>query len=102
MSNTVYDILSIESIRFDSKNEHIVVRAILDNIAYIRGSQTYWDPPEYAPFLCETTIYTDNLPDSVLLQDDDEYLEEVINQYNLLANQDWEPVHEDYSYSDDD
>jgi hypothetical protein len=29
-----------------------------------------------------------------------EELEEIINRYNLLANQDWKPIIEDYSDSD--
>jgi len=97
----MYDILSIESFRLDPVTDNIIVRAILENISYIAGSQTYLDPPEYAPRLCETVISTNNLDHSVQLKDNQEYLEEIVNRHNLLANQDWEPVYEDYSYVDD-
>jgi len=98
----MYDILSIESFRLDPVSDNIIVRAILENISYIAGSQTYLDPPEYAPSLCETTISTDGLPMTTELRNNEEYLEEIVNRHNLLANQDWRPVYEDYSYVDED
>jgi hypothetical protein len=96
----MHDIVSIEQIRLDKGSGDIIVRAILENITYIQGSQTQWDPPEYAPCLCETTIYNEAIPPWIQLQDNEEDLEEVINRYNLLVNQDWIPIIEDNSDAD--
>lgn len=98
----MHDIVSIESMHLDSDN-NIVVTAILENIQYISGSQTLYDPPEYAPCLCETTIDKDCIPSWIKLVNDEEELEEVINRYNLLSHQMWEPIIEDNSdrYLDD-
>lgn len=93
----MHDILSLESFTLDPESGDIIVKAILENITYIQGSQTYWSPPEYAPCLCETTIYKESIPPWVELKDNEEELEEVVNRYNLLSNQDWKPIIEDYS-----
>lgn len=96
----MHDIVSIESICLDQESGDIVVKAILEEIVYIQGSQTHVSPPEYAPCLCETVIYKESVPPGVVLIDNEEELEEIINRYNLLANQDWKPIIEDYSDSD--
>ncbi len=98
----MHDILSIESMKLDSDN-NIIVTAILENMRYIKGSQTLYDPPEYAPCLCQTIIDNDGIPPWVKLVNDEEELEEVINRYGLLSHQMWEPIIEDDSdrYLDD-
>jgi hypothetical protein len=96
----MHDILSMQSIHLDEESGDIIVKAILAEVTYVPGSQTHWSPPEYAPCLCQTIIYKDSVPPGVELKDNEEDLEEVINRYNLLSNQDWLTIIEDNSDAD--
>lgn len=87
----LHDIISIEKICLDSDGD-IVVEAILENMGPISSPQTLYDPPEFAPCLCRTTIYKESVPPWMKLEDKEELLEDIINRYNLLLLQDWEPI----------
>ena len=102
----MHDIVLIESIKLCGKG--IVVTAIVENMVYIRGSQTLYDPPEYAPCRCQITVPFDGLPDDIdVVNMDEEQLEEVLNRHVNLDIYDWEivdssddrPQNEDSPYS---
>ena len=93
-----YDIVSIEKL-YLNKDGDITIEAIIENMGPMTHPQTLYDPPEYAPCLCETTIWKECLPPGVELYDDPEYIEELINRHNLLLHQEWHPI--PYDSSDD-
>jgi len=84
------DIKCIESINFDADG-NLVVQAWIDGC----GKQTVsspFDPPEFDPGLCETTIYSEFLPPEITKDRTEEELEELINRQNLLEGQEWETI----------
>ena len=59
-------------------------------MVYVPGSQTYIDPPEYAPARCTITVPNDHLPSGLDLDNaTEEELEEIVNKYINLDNYDW-------------
>ena len=84
------DIVLIESFQTNAKND-IVVIAIVEDMVYIPGSQTYIDPPEYAPARCKITIPNDHLPDDIDLDNvSEDELEDIVNKHVNIDNYDWE------------
>lgn len=84
------DIVLIESFQTNAKND-IIVTAIVEDMMYIPGSQTYFDPPEYAPARCKITIPNDHLPDDLDLDNASENeLEDIVNKHINIDNYDWE------------
>jgi len=82
------DIVVIESIRCVS--DGIEVKAVVEEMRYIKGSQTLYDPPEYAPALCRITIPLSHLPedtDYTVMSEDE--LEEVLNRNVDLDSYEW-------------
>ena len=76
------DVVLIKSIRCNSGG--IEVKAVVEGMRYIKGSQTLYDPPEYAPALCQITIPLSHLPedtDYTAMSEDE--LEEVLNHVDL-------------------
>lgn len=88
---TLHDIISIEKVYLD-KDGDIVVEAILENMGSETHPQTLYDMPEYAPALCKTTIYKEGVPPGITLEDNEQILERIVNRYNLLVHQTWEPI----------
>jgi hypothetical protein len=85
----MHDIDLIESFQTNAKND-IIVTAIVEDMVYVRGSQTYIDPPEYAPARCTITIPNDHLPPDINLDGaSEEDLEEIVNKHINLNNYDW-------------
>ena len=85
----MHDIVLIESFQTNAKND-IVVTAIVEDMVYVPGSQTYIDPPEYAPARCKITIPNDHLPKNLNLAGaSEEELEDIVNKYSNLDNYDW-------------
>ena len=79
-------IISIETIYQD--NGTIYVTAMVEDVVQIY-SQTYYDPAEYGPALCEASFSVD---DDEILPDSDceliEYLEKLDLEWNLVDNSD--------------
>lgn len=93
----MYDIVLIESFRINAEND-IIVTAIVEDMVYVSGSQTYFDPPEYAPARCTIIIPNDDLPDDVNLVDASEKdLEDIVNKHIDLDSYDWIVEEEDNS-----
>jgi len=85
----MYDIVLIESFQVNAKND-IIVTAIVEDMVYVRGSQTYIDPPEYVPARCTITIPNDHIPPDINLDGaNEEDLEEIVNKHLNLNNYDW-------------
>ena len=85
----MHDIVLIESFQTNARND-IIVTAIVEDMVYVPGSQTYIDPPEYAPARCTITVPNDHLPSGLDLDDaTEEELEEIVNKYINLDNYDW-------------
>lgn len=80
-------ILSIESIYQDDGT--IYVTAMVED-AVQTYSQTYYDPAEYGPALCEASFSVD---DDEILPDNDceliEYLEKLDLEWNMVDNTDY-------------
>ena len=94
----MYDIVLIESFRINAEND-IIVTAIVEDMVYVSGSQTYFDPPEYAPARCTIIIPNDDLPDDVNLVDASEKdLEDIVNKHIDLDSYDWIVEEEDNSF----
>ena len=86
----MHDIVLIESFQTNAKND-IIVTAIVEDMVYVPGSQTYTDPPEYAPARCRITIPNDHLPSNInLVNASEEELEEIVNKHINLDNYDWD------------
>jgi hypothetical protein len=85
----MHDIILIESFQTNAKND-IIVTAIVEDMVYVPGSQTYIDPPEYAPARCKITIPNDHIPGNFNLDGaSEEYLQEIVNRHINLNNYDW-------------
>jgi hypothetical protein len=85
----MHDIVLIESFQTNAKN-NIIVTAIVEDMVYVPGSQTYIDPPEYAPARCKITIPNDHIPGNFNLDGaSEEYLQEIVNRHINLDNYDW-------------
>jgi hypothetical protein len=85
----MHDIVLIESFQTNAKND-IIVTAIVEDMVYVPGSQTYIDPPEYAPARCKITIPNDHIPGNFNLDGaSEEYLQEIVNRHINLNNYDW-------------
>ena len=83
------DIVLIESFKTNAKND-IVITAIVEDMVYISGSQTYFDPPEYAPARCTITVPNDHLPDGIdLANSSEDELEDIINKHINIDIYDW-------------
>jgi len=83
-------ILSIES--FHQDEEKFYVTAIVEDVALVYA-QTYYDPAEYGPALCETTFTIDNEElRSLVIPDNDEelikFLEELDLTWEIVDNSD--------------
>ena len=85
----MHDIVLIESFQTNAKN-NLIVTAIVEDMVYVPGSQTYIDPPEYAPARCKITIPNDHIPGNFNLDGaSEEYLQEIVNRHINLDNYDW-------------
>jgi hypothetical protein len=85
----MHDIVLIESFKTNAKND-IIVTAIVEDMVYVPGSQTYIDPPEYAPARCTITVPNDHFPSGLDLDNaTEEELEEIVNKHINLDNYDW-------------
>ena len=69
-------ILSIESIYCE--DDTVYVTAVVDDMVQVY-TQTYYDPPEYGPALCEASF---TLDDEVLPEDEKELIE-LLENYDL-------------------
>jgi len=86
----MYDIVLIESTRLTAE-EDIQIVAILQKM---EPGLLYNDvnaAPTYAPLKCRTTIDRASLPDWITLQGaNEEELQEFVNRYPSLNQQEWE------------
>jgi hypothetical protein len=89
-------ILSIEKVYLDEDGD-IVVEAVIENMGKITSPQTLYDMAEYAPGLCRTHVYKENVPPGIEIEDKEEDLKGIIDRYNLLVHQEWESVDVDDS-----
>ena len=82
------DIVLIESI--NSTSEGIEVKAIVEDMVYVRGSQSLYDPPEYAPALCTITVPFSDLPEHPdYSKMNEDQLQEVLNRHANLDHYEW-------------
>jgi hypothetical protein len=85
----MYDIVLIESYHVTKKGD-LEITAIIENMGHQTVQQTYWDPPEFAPARCYTVIHKECMDDYIEFEGKtQDELEELVNRYNLLINQDW-------------
>lgn len=99
-----YDIILIEDFDVDSDG-NLIITAIIENMGECTVKQSFWDPPEFAPARCKTRVYPEYLPGNMQFKGKSkEELEELVNRFNLLSNQEWEYVinDDDYDYNADD
>jgi hypothetical protein len=95
-----YEIILIESFDVD-RDGNLIITAILENMGNCTVRQSHLDPPEYAPARCKTLIYPEALPDDIeFVGKNAEELEDLVNRYSLLVNQEWERVRVDNSDHD--
>jgi hypothetical protein len=76
------ELLSLENVTYDG--EYIHLEAYVDD-AVIVYSQTYFDPPEYGPALCEGKIYVPDYENQPLTED-------VVKQLIESSCIDWRPI----------
>lgn len=81
-------ILSIDEIK--QENDLVSVRAVVED-AVQTCSQTYYEPAEYGPALCESSFYLDK--DEILPKDE----EQLLNYLNSL-DVFWEVLPKDWDY----
>lgn len=95
------DIVLIESIGYTK--EGIEVKAIVEDMVYVRGSQTLYDPPEYAPALCSITIPFSDLPEHLdYSKMNEDQLQEILNRHANLDDYEWFIETESSGYDRDD
>lgn len=85
--------IEIENISVNEELQEMTVTAVVDNVV-LTYAGSYYDPPEYGPALCTTTIGIDcvDVNNKVKLQ---EYLETVA-EWEVIDNSDY---YDDYSYA---
>jgi hypothetical protein len=93
-SHVIDEILQIVSISFDDLG-NLVIKAYLDGYGKQTVQQTWFDPPEYGPGLCETVIDSDFLPPAIHQNLTEKELVQLIDCHNLLENQSWFPIQEE-------
>jgi hypothetical protein len=81
-------IISIDKI--EENKDLISVIALVED-AFLAYPQTYFDPPEYGPALCQTSFYLDE--DENLPQDENNLIK-YLNELNL----DWQLLPKDWEY----
>ena len=81
-------ILSIDEIK--QEDDLVSVRAVVED-AIQTYSQTYYDPPEYGPALCESSFYLD---EEEILPKDEEQLLNYLNSLDIF----WEVLPKDWDY----
>jgi hypothetical protein len=81
-------ILSIDEIK--QEDDLVSVRAVVED-AIQTYSQTYYDPPEYGPALCESSFYLD---EDEILPKDEEQLLNYLNSLDIF----WEVLPKDWDY----
>ena len=81
-------ILSIDGIK--QKDDLVFVRAVVED-AIQTYSQTYYEPAEYGPALCEASFYLDE--DEELPKNEEDLLD-YLNSLNLS----WEVLPKDWDY----
>jgi hypothetical protein len=97
MNNQISDeIQQIVSIYVNAE-DNLVVQAYLEGRGKQTVRQTLFDPPEFAPGLCETVVNREFLPLEVNTNRTEEELIELISRYNLLEGQSWDPISDDDS-----
>lgn len=95
------DIVLIQSINYSA--EGIEVKAIVEDMVYVRGSQTLYDPPEYAPALCTITVPFSDLPEHLdYSKMNEDQLQEVLNRHANLDHYEWIIETESSGYDRDD
>lgn len=81
-------ILSIDEIK--QENDLVSVRAVVED-AVQTYSQTYYEPAEYGPALCESSFYLDK--DEILPKDEKQLLN-YLNSLDVF----WEVLPKDWDY----
>jgi hypothetical protein len=79
-------ILSIDELR--QENDLVFVRAVVEDVIQTR-SQTYYEPAEYGPALCESSFCLD---EDEQLPENEEHLLNYLNSLGL----DWEVLPNDW------
>jgi hypothetical protein len=81
-------ILSIDEIK--QEDDLVSVRAVVED-AVQTYSQTYYEPAEYGPALCESSFYLDK--DEILPKDEEQLLN-YLNSLDIF----WEVLPKDWDY----
>lgn len=96
----MHEIILIEDFTVDRAGNLNII-AILENMGTCTHQQTYLDPPEFAPARCKTSVCPESLPVGInFIGKTTDQLEEMVNRYCLLVNQEWEVLIEDNSDAD--
>jgi len=74
--------MEIQSVYFNEETKLVTVTAIVEDMV-LTHQQTYYDPPEYGPALCET---------SFSLEDYDVNIEDEEELHEFLYDSEWEIV----------
>ena len=86
----MHDIVVIESIKL-TEDEDIEIIAILENMDASIESKQSWIAPTVAPVRCRTLVSRYLFPVDIILQGMDEVeLEDMVNRYANISNQEWE------------
>lgn len=87
MTERIRDIVLINKIGLDPKG--VYVTATIEDVSYVRGSQSLYDPPEYAPARCTVVVPFEDLPELPYESMDEDELEQVLNVHANLNIYDW-------------
>lgn len=88
---TTHDLVHVECISWCSKQEHIELVAIAEEMVLVPGSRTYLDPPEYAPARVKIEVSLDYLPEGLDYANmDEEELQDVLNRHVNLDAFEWQ------------
>lgn len=82
-----------------ANQDAVMVSAIVEDSVYIRGSQTSYDPPEYAPALCWATVSSSYFDEDLDLSAlSEEQLKEEVLRNEELINFSW--IIDEYEHYD--
>lgn len=70
-----------------ANQDAVMVSAIVEDSIYVRGSQTLYEPPEYAPALCWATVGSSYFDEDLDLSalSEEQLKEEVLKNEKLIS-----------------
>lgn len=97
-----HEIILIEEF-YVQKDGDLEITAIVENMGRQTVYQTHLDPPEYAPARCYAVIDKEYLPEGEdFIGKNQDQLEDMVNRYGLLFNQEWTVITDDNDRDVDD